>query len=49
MKLWFLKAKHWLLLVLLGMMGVASCGKDDKEDDIQLMYGVPEKTYNPGN
>ena len=49
MKIHVLKAKHWLLLVLLGMIGFTSCSKDDEEDQIHLMYGVPETTYNPGN
>ncbi len=49
MKVRILKAKHWLMLALLSLMGFASCSKDDKEDDIRMMYGVPEKTYNPRN
>lgn len=44
----FLKAKHWLLIALLGLMGLTSCGKDDESDSPYLMYGVPEKTYTPG-
>ena len=49
MKLRFLKAKHWLLIALLGLMGFTACSKDDKDDQIREMYGVPETTYNPGN
>lgn len=48
MKLRFLKAKHWLLIALLGLMGFTACSKDE-DDQIHLMYGVPETTYNPGN
>ena len=48
MKIHFLKAKHWLLIALLGIMGFSSCSKDENDDEIQLMYGVPETTYNPG-
>ena len=44
----FLKAKHWLLIALLGLMGLTSCSKDDESDGPYLMYGVPEKTYTPG-
>lgn len=49
MKLRFLKAKHWLLIALLGLMGFTACSKDDDENRPMLMYGVQEKTYNPGN
>lgn len=48
MRLHILKAKHWLLLALLGMMGFSSCNNDD-EERIVPMYGVPETNYNPGN
>lgn len=46
MKLRFLKAKHWLLIALLGLMGFTACNKDDEDDQIRLMYGPPEKAYN---
>ncbi len=49
MKLRFLKAKHWLLIALLGLMGFTSCSKDDEDDRPMLMYGGPEMTYNPEN
>ena len=46
MKLRCLKAKHWLLIALLGLMGFTACNKDDEDDQIRLMYGPPEKAYN---
>lgn len=49
MKIWFLKARHWLLVALLGLLGFTACNKEDEDDQIHLMYGVPESTYNPGN
>lgn len=48
MTLRYLKAKHWLLIAPLGLMGLSSCGKDNEYDGPQLMYGVQETTYNPG-
>ena len=45
MKVKYLKFRRWLLLALLGTLGVASCSKSN-DDDIQLMYGVPETEYN---
>ena len=45
MKVKYLKFRRWLLLALLGTLGVASCSKST-DDDIQLMYGVPETEYN---
>lgn len=48
MKLRFLKAKHWLLIALLGLMGFTACSKDE-DDQIQLMYGPKETAYNLGN
>jgi hypothetical protein len=49
MKVKFLKARHWLLVALLGLLGFTACNKEDEDDQIHLMYGVPESTYNPGN
>ncbi|MBR6844818.1 MAG: hypothetical protein IKM79_06965 [Bacteroidales bacterium] len=48
MKLRFLKAKHWLLLTLLGWMGVAvSCTeKYGCPEDGPDMYGCPPSEYN---
>ena len=49
MKIRFLKAKHWLLITLLGIMGVASsCTKmyDCPEDEFKPMYGCPPSEYN---
>ena len=46
MKIRFLKAKHWLLIALLGLMGLSSCSKDDENDGPYLMYGPPPKAYN---
>ena len=46
MKIRILKAKHWLLVALLGLMGVASsCAKEygPLEPD---MYGCPPSEYN---
>lgn len=45
MKVKYLKFRRWLLLALLGTLSVASCSKST-DDDIQLMYGVPETEYN---
>lgn len=39
MKLRLLKAKHWLLITLMGMLGLSSC---EKQED---MYGCPEPDY----
>ena len=51
MKLGFLKAKHWLLISLMGMLGFTSCCKDNDEEEPRIapMYGVQETTFNPGN
>ena len=50
MKLRLLKAKHWLLITLMGMLGVnvSSCEKmyGCPEDEITPMYGVPSTEYN---
>lgn len=40
MKLRLLKAKHWLLITLMGMLGLSSC---EKQKD---MYGCSEPDYN---
>lgn len=40
MKLRLLKAKHWLLITLMGLLGLSSC---EKQKD---MYGCPEPDYN---
>ncbi len=37
MKIRFLKAKHWLLISVMGLFGLTSCEK---------MYGSPEPDYN---
>ena len=49
MGLRYLRVKHWLLIVLLGMMGFSSCSKENDNDDDgpHVMYGVPTKTYSP--
>lgn len=51
MKPRFLKAKHWLLISLMGMLGFTSCCKDNDEEESRIapMYGVQETTFNPGN
>lgn len=51
MKPRFLKAKHWLLISLMGMLGFTSCCKDNDEEEPRPvpMYGVQETTFNPGN
>ena len=41
-----LKAKHWLLIAILGLMGLSSCSKDDDSEGPRLMYGPPPKAYN---
>ena len=46
MKLRYLKAKQWLLIALLGLMGLSSCSKEDDNDLPTLMYGPPTKAYN---
>lgn len=48
MRLRVLKAKHWLILTLLGMLGMASCSKDkdDGPSEIKVMYGCPTSEYN---
>lgn len=48
MKIRYLKAKHWLLITLLGMLGLASCCKDEEEPRFETDYGVIETPYNPG-
>lgn len=45
MKLRYLKVKYWLLIAILGLMGLSSCGKDDEDDGPRLMYGPPQKAY----
>lgn len=40
MKIHFLKAKHWLLISVMGLFGLTSC---EKQLD---MYGSPEPNYN---
>lgn len=40
MKIRFLKAKHWLLISVMGLFGLTSC---EKQLD---MYGSPEPDYN---
>ncbi len=50
MKIRYLKAKHWLLITLMGMLGLSACCKGDDEDPrFETDYGVIETTYNPGN
>ena len=51
MKLRYFKAKHWLLLSLMGLLGFVSCGKDNNEEEprTHMDYGVIECTFNPGN
>lgn len=39
MRLRLLKAKHWLLITVMGMFGLSSC---EKQLD---MYGSPEPNY----
>lgn len=50
MKTRLLKAKHWMLALLLGLLGVnvSSCEKmyGCPEDEITPMYGVPSTEYN---
>lgn len=47
MKLRLLKAKHWLLITLMGMLGLSSCEKYGcPECEITPMYGVPSTEYN---
>lgn len=44
MKTKFLKAKYWLLMALMGLLGVAtSCEKESEPID---MYGCPPTEYN---
>lgn len=40
MRLRLMKAKHWLLITVMGMFGLSSC---EKQLD---MYGTPEPNYN---
>lgn len=40
MKIRLLKAKHWLLITVMGLFGLSSC---EKQLD---MYGSPEPDYN---
>ena len=50
MKIRFIKAKHWLLITLMGMLGLSACSKDDDEEPrFDMDYGVIETTFNPGN
>lgn len=57
MKIRFLKLKNWVLLTLMGALGVAGCKSASKvsepeepaqpmpRDEIRLMYGVPTMNY----
>lgn len=40
MKIRLLKVKHWLLISIMGLLGLTSC---EKQKD---MYGCPESSYN---
>lgn len=43
MKIRLLKAKHWLIVTLMGMLGLSSCEKPcEKQLD---MYGCPEPGF----
>ena len=47
MKIKFLKAKHWLLAALMGLMGVAtSCTVEYGTLEPEDMYGCPPSEYN---
>ena len=46
MRIRLLKAKHWLLIALLGVLGLTACSKDENDDAPHLMYGPPQKAYN---
>jgi hypothetical protein len=49
MKRHILNAKHWLLLALMGLLGVSSCTKlmyGSPEEPYQEMYGCPATEYN---
>ena len=43
MKTRLLKAKHWLLIALMGVLGLSACSKDENDDSPHLMYGPPQK------
>ena len=45
MKNHLLKARHWLLLLLLGLLGGSVCSCT-RYDEPELMYGVPTTGYN---
>ena len=46
MKIKFLKAKHWLIIALMGILGLSACSKDENDDSPRLMYGPPPKACN---
>ena len=41
MKIRFLKLKHWLVVTVMGLLGLSSCVGDKQE----AMYGGPEPDY----
>lgn len=47
MKVNVLKAKRWLFISLMGMLGFTSCCKDNEEEEPRIvpMYGVVETTF----
>lgn len=50
MRIKYLKFRHWLLMALLGAVGVASCSKygtpEEDYDGPRPMYGVIQTEYN---
>ena len=46
MKVRFLKAKNWLIVALLGLMGVGICSCEKYGTQEEDMYGCPTTEYN---
>lgn len=47
MKIRFFKVTRWLLVAVMGLLGLAACSKDDEGSGFETMYGVQETTYRP--
>ena len=47
MKIRFFKITRWMLVAVMGLLGLVACSKDDGDGGFETMYGVQETTYRP--